>query len=91
MEVFRRAEIPDPWMQDKVPLETPQDLVLASRDEMRRALAGVGIVPYLDAEVDSEGEFSGFTLKGGRRWELTLRKFWKITLGLRRALRPGAR
>eukprot|EP00972_Heterocapsa_arctica_P031252 4601666-Heterocapsa_arctica.AAC.1 len=111
MEVFRRAGIPGPWMQDKAPLQTPQvdgvtralyidnfcafgfeqDVMLVARDEMRHALAGVGVVSYLDGEVDSEGDFLGFALKGRRRWELTQRKFWKITLGLRWALRPGAR
>eukprot|EP00972_Heterocapsa_arctica_P001456 212432-Heterocapsa_arctica.AAC.1 len=58
---------------------------------MRQASAGVGIVSYLDGEVDSDSDCLSFTLKGGRRWELTQRKFWKITLGLRWALRPGAR
>jgi hypothetical protein len=60
-----------------------KEVVRDARDEMRKALGAAGIVTYLDGDLGDEGDFLGFSLKEGRRWELTSRKFWKIVLGLR--------
>ena len=58
---------------------------------MQQALRAEGIVSHLEPEVSKNGDFIGFALCDGRRWQLTERKFWRLSLALRWALRPRSR
>ena len=56
---------------------------------MQRALGDHGVVSHLDGPAATDGELIGFRLVDGRRWQLTDKKFWKLSLALRWLLLPG--